>query len=112
MTIKITKLHASIIMNMTLLTGGVFLAYNWVDTAFRNDYDYRNFITLQKNVSAQKALLKTLIHGHEKESVIARVKREIEKPENSKTELKINETSLVFGGTKIIFENGRVKDIE
>jgi hypothetical protein len=67
---------------------------------------------MKRNISAQKALLKTLIYDHEKESVIARVKRELEKSENSKIELKINETSLVFGETKITFENGRVKDIE
>ena len=100
------------LLNAVLLAVLLFFAYNWLDALVGCDAYGGTLFSMRRNIFVQKALLKTLIHGHEKESVIARVKREIEKPENSKTELKINETSLVFGGTKIIFENGRVKDIE
>lgn len=102
----------SICFNIALFVGGLFFAYNFIDLYGKALYRYDSLLILTKNISAQEVLLKTLIQGYSKEKIINLIKNGIDKSGSRETKLKIFDDSLVFGETKIVFENEKVKDIE
>jgi hypothetical protein len=106
------QLLISIILNILLCIACLFIAYSFIGLFGKNLYGYDSLLSLTRNISDQEVLLKTLIQGYSKEKTISLIKKGIESSNGVETELKIYDDSVVFGETKIIFEDERVKDIE
>jgi len=102
----------SVLMNVLLLIGWLFLMYGTISMIYRYDSFSGTSGSYDLHVLAQKVLLESVIEGYEKERVLEMVKKEAAKPENKEMELKISDNSIIFGKIKIVFEDGKVKNVE
>ena len=112
MTSKKSRLSVSFWINILLLIGWLFLIYGYVDMLFRYDGTSGLSKGFEERVFAHKVLLKTVISGYEKDRVLEMIKKETAKPENKEMELKVDDDSIVFGNIKILFEDGKVTNVE